>query len=66
MVNRMKPSAAPDQPVFATYREFANASRLSESMVRKLVYAKKLKVVRFGKSARIPLSELDRIAQAEG
>ena len=63
MTRQITPNDDPGTPVYATYREFGNAARISESMVRKLVYSKKLKVVRIGKAARIPLSELDRIAR---
>lgn len=54
----------PQLPVpvlYATYREAADACRLSESMIRKLVRERKLKMRKFGRSARIPVSELSRI-----
>jgi excisionase family DNA binding protein len=47
--------------LFATYKEAATVCRLSESMIRKLVRERKLKVRKFGRSARIPVSELSRI-----
>ena len=47
--------------LYLTYREAATSLRLSESMIRKLVRAKKLKITKFGRSARISVSELERI-----
>jgi excisionase family DNA binding protein len=47
--------------LFVTYREAATACRLSESMIRKLVRERKLKVKKFGRAVRIPISELSRI-----
>jgi excisionase family DNA binding protein len=46
--------------LYFTYREAAAACRLSESMIRKLVRDGKIKVVKFGRAARIPASELSR------
>ena len=47
--------------LYATYQEAATACRLSESMIRKMVRERKLKVRKFGRAARIPVSELARI-----
>jgi excisionase family DNA binding protein len=51
-------------PLYVTYKEAAAVCRLSESMVRKLVRQGKLRVVRFGRAARIPTAELARIGTA--
>ena len=47
--------------LYATYREAAVACRLSESMIRKLVRERKLRTRKFGRSVRIPISELSRV-----
>jgi len=61
----MTPPHTPPPILYVTYREAAIACRLSESMIRKLVREKKLKVKHFGRSARIPVSELTRIGAGQ-
>ena len=50
--------------LFLSYREAANEARLSVSMIRKLIRNKKLRVVRFGRAARIPRAELEKLCQS--
>jgi excisionase family DNA binding protein len=47
--------------LFLTYKEAAAACRLSQSMIRKMARDGRIKVARFGRAARIPVSELTRI-----
>lgn len=55
--------SAPNQhTMFLTYKEAAHETRLSVSLVRKLVRNGSLKVVKFGRSARIPRAELEKLA----
>jgi excisionase family DNA binding protein len=44
-----------------TYRQVARAANISERMVRKLVRAGNLTVVRIGRSARVPYTEVERL-----
>ena len=54
-------SATNRHTLFLTYKETAEETRLSVSLVRKLVRKKSLKVVKFGRSARIPRVELEKL-----
>jgi excisionase family DNA binding protein len=47
-----------DQPLFLTYKQAGQICNVSVSLIRKLKRAGKIRVVHFGRSARIPLSEL--------
>jgi excisionase family DNA binding protein len=60
----MNEPVTPLPVLYATYKEAAIACRLSESMVRKLAHTGKLKIKKFGRSARIPLSELTHIEES--
>lgn len=44
-----------------TYRQVARAANISERMVRKLVRDGNLAVVRIGRSARVPYTEVERL-----
>jgi excisionase family DNA binding protein len=47
--------------VALTTPQFADGANLSESMVRKMIRTGQLRVVRIGRSVRIPKSELLRL-----
>ena len=47
--------------LFLTYKEAAEETRLSVSLIRKLARKGLLKVVKFGRSARIPRAELEKL-----
>ncbi len=50
-----------DERLAFTYKEAAHAASISEPMVRKLVRAKQLEVVRIGRCVRIPKDALLRL-----
>jgi excisionase family DNA binding protein len=52
--------ARPETLAF-TYRDVAHAASISERMVKKLVRSGRLRVVRIGRSVRVPRSELQRL-----
>lgn len=49
--------------MFLTYGEAAKETRLSVSMIRKLARQRTLRVVKLGRAARIPRSELERLCE---
>jgi excisionase family DNA binding protein len=51
-------------PVVVTIDEAAAQLRLSRSMIYKMIAARKLRTVMFGRSRRIPVAELQRLANA--
>ena len=48
-------------PVVVTIDEAAAQLRLSRSMIYKMIAARKLRTVMFGRSRRVPVAELQRI-----
>ncbi len=44
-----------------TYRQTAHAANISERMVRRLAGDGRLKVVRIGRSVRVPIAEVRRL-----
>ena len=60
LVHEQSPKA-----LFVTYRDAAGVLALSESMVKKMARLGTIKVVKFGRAARIPVSELTRIVATE-
>jgi excisionase family DNA binding protein len=52
----------PPPRILVTYKEAAAALALSPSMIRKMVRDGRLKAKKFGRSSRIPVTELDRAA----
>ena len=51
--------------MFLTYGEAAKETRLSVSMIRKLTRQRALRVVKIGRAARIPRSELERLCERQ-
>lgn len=54
-----KPSVS---PVVMTVNEAAASLRMARSSIYKLIAAKRIKTVKFGRSRRIPVAELQRLA----
>ncbi len=49
-------------PVVVTVNEAAAALRMGRSTIYKLIACRRLKTVKFGRSRRIPVAELQRLA----